>query len=691
MSDEKNNDGFPIVEEEQRLLEVVLATLVRLQNSKEKKNYDADLLALRDALNEEKLADDQAAILEQMDRLSALSSARAAFTKGVVNRESPYFAHMRIEDDERGRRDILLGKQTFVGGGIRIVDWRNAPISKVFYQTRENESFDAHIAGRDVSGEVTLRRTVTISKGELRRVNAPAGSFIHTHDGWKEINLSNKKLAGGERTAARPDTAQPILGSPDGLHDIREDKHLTEIAALLDGEQFKLITRPDSGLVAIQGSAGSGKTTVGLHRLAYLNFHKPSRFRSQRMMIMVFSEALARYISYVLPALGVKGVNVRTLRVWAAKIRRAHFPGLPTDRAEDTPASVVRLKTHRCLIPMLEEATENRQNARPVEFFDHLFTDRYWLRRGTEKHAPGAFTDNEIREIHRWCSDQQSGRFEDPEEHDGFRGYDYEDDMILLRLYQLLKGSLMFGKDNPVRYDHLMVDEAQDFSPLELLVLLDTARERSITLAGDTAQKIKEENDFSDWSDVLEAIGHDHVNVSPLNISYRSTREIMALAHHILGPLAPTEMPDAPRNGAPVEHFQFGGQGEAMTFLADALSELFDREPSAGVAVLTRFPHQADEAYAALHRADIPRLERVREQDFSFGPGIEVTDIAQTKGLEFDYVILLQVDKDSFPPVDASRHLLHVGVTRAAHQVWMFSWGAPSPLLPDDLQTREMG
>ena len=59
----------------------------------------------------------------------------------------------------------------------------------------------------------------------------------------------------------------------------RADKHLPEIAAMIDPRQFELITRPSSGLVVIQGGAGSGKTTIGLHRLAYLAYQEPKRFR----------------------------------------------------------------------------------------------------------------------------------------------------------------------------------------------------------------------------------------------------------------------------------------------------------------------------------------------------------------------------------------------------------------------------
>ena len=81
--------------------------------------------------------------------------------------------------------------------------------------------------------------------------------------------------------------------------------------------QFELITAPHSGLVVIQGGAGSGKTTIGLHRLAYLAFQDSKRFRADKMLVIVFNDALVRYISRVLPALGVSDMPVQTFQRWA--------------------------------------------------------------------------------------------------------------------------------------------------------------------------------------------------------------------------------------------------------------------------------------------------------------------------------------------------------------------------------------
>jgi DNA helicase-2/ATP-dependent DNA helicase PcrA len=229
-----------------------------------------------------------------------------------------------------------------------------------------------------------------------------------------------------------------------------------------------------------------------------------------------------------------------------------------------------------------------------------------------------------------------------------------------------------------------MVDEAQDLSPVELSVLLaTTTRQSSITLAGDSAQRLDLDSGFESWEELFEDLALDPFTVSPLEISYRSTAEIMEFAHVVLGGLAdPKVTYRSTHSGAPVELLRLGHEGEVVAVLGEALRELATREPLASVAVVSRYPERANVYYQGLLRSEVPRLRRVADQDFTFRPGVEVTDVRQVKGLEFDYVILLDVDSSSYPATDVSRHLLHIGATRAAHQLWLMCTGKPSPLLP---------
>jgi DNA helicase-2/ATP-dependent DNA helicase PcrA len=678
------SDRLPMIDEEKRLLETVLNNLKRLKAGPAHADHAAQLTILRDSLSDEKLPEDIASIMEAMNRTAALMAQQSQHKYGTVNINRPYFGHLKLDDDF-GKRSILIGKQTFISDRVRIVDWRNAPVSRLFYQYAEGDEYEETINDQEVIGQVKAKRTVGIDKGILKRVADEEHIWVLKKDGtWIDRKAAEAKLGGGQQTAVRPDS----LGT--GMV-TESDKHLTEITGLLDPEQFKLITKRETGVVIVTGSAGSGKTTVALHRIAYLNFLAPNAFRPHRILVVVFSKALANYIAKVLPGLGIDGIKVQRFDHWAAWLCKMHFRGLPNRYSEDTPALVTRFKTHAALLAMLDETGQQHRNQRVIDTFEELFTDKSWIQRGLDKHAPGEFSPDQVKQIHRWCTDSHFRREDDPEDREEKPDLDQEDDAILLRLYQSMIGPLKFFRGNSPKgsrlaYDHIMVDECQDLSPIEVAIILGTANKRqNVTLAGDVAQSIAEHRDVRSWEHVLTALRLKHVRISPLDVSYRSTASIMRVAHEILGPYAPEEMATTTREGAPAAHLAFSELGEAVAWVAEALTDLMRREPLASVALLTPSLARAINWYDALDRSEVPSLSLVDDQDFSFAPGIEVTDIRASKGLEFDYVLLLDVDIENFPDSANARHLLHVGATRAAHQLWFVSTGRPSSLLPESL------
>lgn len=650
--------------------------------------------------------DERPGLLMQFERLGhQLDQHGKAEDAAQVDPEKPYFAHMRLEEGGR-TRDVFLGRATRLDRGLRIVDWRHAPVSSLFYRYQEGDDYDEEFGGKEVEGEVLARRTLTISEGELHRVQSPQGHFVRDGETWHEVSTMRPKLAGGAGEALKFHTSRTSVAARMGSGKAyKVDKHLPEISALIDPEQFKLITADDAQLVVIRGVAGSGKTTVALHRLAYLNYKHPGEFRANRMMVIVWGKALQRFISKVLPALGVKGVAVRTFAEWSDLLRARLYPFMPTRKADDTPAVVTRLKLHPAMLRILEDYVRRNKGwdtaSRAVEDWSHILTSRSLLKRGLKKYAPGAFSDEDIDRILRWTvrevdlvneylqirSEADDMDAEDVKRVQDEVFLDDEDDPLLLRLWQLRVGPVPYRgtRGKPLRYRHLVIDEAQDLSPLEVRVLMDcTTPERSMTLAGDTQQHVLQEAGFTDWNEFFGHLGVKGTAVSTLRVSYRSTQPIVQFAMDCLGQLAEDEAPpSANRDGLPVEVFGFSDHGEASAFLAESLHGLIAEEPNASIALLARTPEQAGMYYSGLLQAALPRLSWVRQQDFAFAPGIEVTDVTQAKGLEFDYVILLDVSADAWPDTPAARRQLHVGATRAAHQLWVMYMGEPSPILPD--------
>ena len=774
-----------IVQEEERVLVRVLQLLASRSSQKsEKADYDQELISLRDQISEARL-EDVPALVAQMERLQAVAARRVGVTGGLVDVRSPYFGRIVLQEKER-TREVLIGRSTYLDPelGLRIVDWRDAPVSRVYYCYDEGDDYDEVFGNRPVEGEVYLRRSLAIADGVLRRVGSPQGTFVRKRSGdWMRIPDGSAELSGGQGTALRPEQHRgPSKLGVDIDGEGREDKHLQEIAALIDPRQFGIITRPDSGLVVIQGGAGSGKTTVGLHRMAFLVYEQPQRFRADRMIVVTFNEALARYVSRVLPALGVAGVSVITFRRWALKRRLAELARLPGACTEETPSTVVRFKKHPAMLRIIDDAVAAREDcfkdrlheslpvpaeagnaldiwnrtagdgfrqrlerlARwaseqgpaslslatrhaiereigreqqasldAVGIWSELLTDRDRLRAGFAEHAPGEFTDREIDEAFRWCVTRCAAAAAEAEEKEERRArggeeagdareremgvdgridrkraeLDWEDNALLLRIVQRVNGALRRGKDAP-RYDHVFVDEAQELSPVELRVLLDTVRSDSVTLAGDVAQRILMDNGFSDWKTVLGHLGFADVQVELLKLSYRSTFEIIQFAHRVLGENADLDARKATRHGVPVELFRFTHTGEAVGFLAEALRALAHSEPLASIAVVSRYTEQANIYFHGLANAEVPNLRRIAEQEFPFKPGVDVTDVKQVKGLEFDYVVLVEVTPESYGNDEESRHLLHIAATRTAHQLWIMVTGAPSDLVPESLRER---
>jgi DNA helicase-2/ATP-dependent DNA helicase PcrA len=646
-----------------------------------------ELVRLQDEVRSAR-ADDRPAITQQIEHLSAvLDQVRSGRPNEAVDPDCPYFAHLRLE--ERGRkRDIYLGRATRLTDGLRIVDWRNAPVSKLFYRYEEGDEYAEEMGERVQEGRVDVRRTLHVQHGELLRVASPQGTWIREADGWQPLARSSAHLAGGQGTALRKGVAENSrLGAGVAL---RADKHLPDIAALIDPDQFALISRPESGVVVLRGSAGSGKTTVALHRIAYLSYNMGRRFNPQAVLVIVWGRAMRDYVANVLPALGVSGVQVSTWSRWARTLVSRHFPELTNRVAEDTPEPVTRLKLHAGVSALMERQIRTtpgkatRQQA--IEDWLRLLTDHAALREAVGE----GLSDAAFARAIDWCRHQVTAFYRRLEgERDADPHLDPEDDALLLRAHQLRVGPLMRPGHKPMKHIHVVLDEVQDFSPVEVQVLLDTTDERrSVTLAGDVRQHISAGAGFTSWSGFLARIGVEATALNTLVVSYRSTHPITRFALDVLQD-DDEPAPRTTRDGPPVELFRFSDHGAVVAFLAEELRRLQRAEPNANVALLTPDPATSRMYAAGLHQAELGRVRLVIDQEFAFSPGIDVVEASQVKGLEFDYVVLVEASAAHYPDTPHHRRLLHVAATRAVHQLWLTCVGTPTSIL--DKAMRETG
>ena len=225
-------------------------------------------------------------------------------------------------------------------------------------------------------------------------------------------------------------------------------------------------------------------------------------------------------------------------------------------------------------------------------------------------------------------------------------------------------------------YAHVLVDEAQDLSEMELATLLNAADERqSVTICGDMAQKIKGDVSFAHPDGFAgfiraqqERFGARVLCAETLEVGFRATRPIMELAWHVLG-----ESPSmaVPRDGKPVRIIRTHNREETMATAKDLLERFFNDHPKSLVAVVCRYKADADRVFERLKGLGLLNLRRHERDDFSFQPGIIVTNAHQVKGLEFSAVLVVNPASSQYREGREDRMLLHVVITRASDHLWI--------------------
>ena len=227
---------------------------------------------------------------------------------------------------------------------------------------------------------------------------------------------------------------------------------------------------------------------------------------------------------------------------------------------------------------------------------------------------------------------------------------------------------------------HLVLDEAEDFSLFELHVLGRLqGSHKSITLAGDEAQQTS--SSFAGFEASLAELGARDAEVCRLAVSYRCPRPIFELAQQILGRARRRRAASAPRATAHRSvTLPFRAPSWRRCSASVSSSTWQNANPTRSIAVIAHDAQAARRFHALLPERARARL--VLSGEFTFEAGIDVTDLDNVKGLEFDYVLLPQVDDSAYPLHDEARRRLHVAVTRAVWQLWLISGGNRSKILP---------
>ncbi|MEJ8304067.1 HelD family protein [Saccharibacillus sacchari] len=643
----------------------------------------------------------------------------------------PYFGRMDFEEEGKSSiAPLYIGKTGLDGrdpGSLPIViDWR-APVASLFYSFTGGEDRVEYEAPEGIiGGEVHLKRNIMVRKSELERV-------VDTY------------TRGAEEPAVSDEFLLYRLGE-------NKDNRLRDIVSTIQAEQDKIIRAEKNKALIIQGVAGSGKTTVALHRLAFLLYQYQEQVSAEKMIIFAPNGMFLDYISGVLPELGVGDIQQRTFTDWAAKLLDVESmlanPAETLDfwfgeaggaaPGDDAPGRFKGSDLFRSMLDAAASALEV-SGAPELEFspWDGKVmpyeTILHWYAEEYKHYSAGGRKERVLARIHRWIEmelkpvkpeslrkeykkkatlrekayakkwpdfspltlyKQIFGAVKDargilPQNEfaaipasvlkstrkDLKEGRIREEDLpALLYLHQLLNGI-----EGIERFDHIVIDEAQDFSPLQVSVLDRFVRGHSFTILGDLSQGIHAYKGVHAWEEMSDLFDAEETSYHALTRSYRSTMEIIGFANVILSGGVSNAIEAVPvfRSGNRVRMIDFGTDAEReaadVQAAAKAITALWGREHKT-VSLLTRTQEQASALHAAL-QPEFPELNLIDGSMTQYEGGLSVLPLHLSKGLEFDAVIIADAGRRNYGDSEWDAKMLYVGCTRALHELWVLHGG----------------
>lgn len=663
----------------------------------------------------------------------------------------PYFC--RVDFREAGHEELAThyigkyGVEDTQRHTMAVVDWRS-PIANLYYSGQlGNVSY--RCPDGNVEGELVLKRQFTIENGELK----------HMFD---------------------TDMVAQEAFLQDALSELK-DNRLRDIVTTIQQEQNLVIRAPMNGPLLVQGAAGSGKTTIALHRIAYLLYAHQDTLSPKNLMILAPNPLFLDYISEVLPELGVEDVVQTTYVKLCRELMGKHGPKVaPADPltlmleqrlAKNAAERMVRCGRYKGSLAFRKKAEDylrHLQSAMVPEaslilgklrIYSHkellrIFTEDFAPYplvpriKEMEKHLSFKMADSAARLVAYYEKDCQTRvnalklKLPPGEERQRriFEVYEVRDLRIkevrtqaeerlkayiaafkvptLLEAYQdflahysaddpdlltqlaaenreeLLAGRIrredlaalvlicrgLFGLSRKLSIQHVVMDEAQDFSPFELSLLGTLTGSDSVTLMGDLAQSIHPFQGIESWKEVAEqCYQRAGLETMTLVTSYRSTMEIMAVAESVLAHFTSPERPAAKpvlRHG-PAPRFYKVGDEQRLPAL-QALAQEF-AESYSSVAIITKTPAAGKALYGKLRKNIAVHL--ITQKDTHYEGGVTVLPAALAKGLEFDAAILADVSKENYHENPLDCHLLYVCLTRPLHALAGVFSGEPSSLL----------
>ena len=582
-------------------------------------------------------------------------------------------------DEEAETFYIGIGNLSESAGSLPLVyDWR-APVSGLFYDYDKGPASYEAPSGT-FEGEVTSKWQYKIRKGKM------------LYEFESDVKIDDE-----------------ILGAELGSNG---EVQLKNIVRTIQKEQNEIIRNTKDKIMVIQGAAGSGKTSVALHRIAYLLYHDRENLKSSNVLILSPNGVFADYISHILPELGEENIREMSFDLFAYR-ELQDIVGDCEDRYDQI--------EHTVLNPKIQDICREKQspefvskldgfvlrledelmNFRDVEYrgctlsekeiidlFYFKFLDVPLLSR---MHSVAEYFIDQVETLRdRDLSDEER-----EEVMECFRSmYETRDCYVLYSRFlekegyrplphcQIEKRRLRYEDVYPVLYlkytlyqcrnhhgiKHVVVDEMQDYSWIQYLLIHKMFPCR-MTILGDKAQTMEDET--QDVLKFLPKIFGKDIRKIVMNRSYRNTMEVAQYANHLTGI---EDMELFERHGEPVDERTFSSTEEALeTVLEKWLNRREEFETEALIFLTER---EAEHAFLYIEKRlkeIAPEAENqlcyMNRDSQSFKKGLTVTTFYLAKGLEFDQVFgIFEEDRESGLQCQAK----YITATRALHELHMY-------------------
>ena len=595
----------------------------------------------------------------------------AAEKLGRVKRllKAPYFARVKLQfDPSEEPEDYYIGSAGVSENAFEhlVIDWRS-PIAETYYNQENGKTFYT-VNGNKVDVDLQLRRQYNLEEDRLF-------SFFDT-----QVAIEDPMLL------------QSLASS-------RTDK-MKAITATIQKEQNAVIRCADVPVLLVNGIAGSGKTSVLLQRIAYLFYRQRENLRPDQVYLLTINPVFRQYIDQVLPDLGEE--NPRTI-TWRDFVHIANAPdkgpyepakeadlvkierALKSLRLEEEDFRPVMQKG-RCVLSRKEirKAAEGLSGIETGVRFKNILADRLAeiarvkirrMERDDKENYDAEMADEPgVREQNR-IKNQYGGAFS-AISHFAFLDIERIGCRILGRKkltsaeWIWLKMLLTGMSDKNVKY--VMIDEVQDYTAAQLMVLRRYFDSAKFMMLGDEFQAIRQGT--ASFDKIRELFGE--VEEFPLLTSYRSSPEITEIFTRLLPREKRIRTASVQRPGTAPVKMACASEEEYLLRLRSLIGAAQQEE---GLTAVICGNRRSLERIVELLGEDAPPV--IRRNQALPGRGVFLITPELVKGLEFDGVILPDADPQMYPEDILSRHRLYTAVSRAIRRLSILAEGKLTGLL----------